>query len=99
MLALVLAMIQAAVGAYLGHDARRREQHDRDGVLCVGHFLLVCAALLLALELLLVDGRIRTTVGRCGHGCYGAGVGVGFGSNCSWKSSATGWMRRSTTLK
>lgn len=55
MLTVVLALVDAALGVYLVRYARRREQRDRDAVLAVGYFLLLCAVVLAGLELVLTD--------------------------------------------
>ena len=52
MLSVVLAVIDAVAGAYLIRYAIRREHRDKDGVLAVGYFLLVCSLLLMAIEVL-----------------------------------------------
>ena len=58
MVTVVLALVDAAAGGYLVRYALRREQRDKDAVLAVGVFLLVCAAVLVGLELLLDDGQL-----------------------------------------
>ena len=55
---LVLALIDAAAGAYLIRYAIRRERRDKDAVLAIGMFLLVCAGLLVLLEVLLEPGQL-----------------------------------------
>lgn len=55
MLTLGVALIDTAVGVWLVRYAVRRERRDKDGVLFVGIVLLVCALLLVGVELLLVD--------------------------------------------
>ena len=57
-LSLALAAIDAGVGAYLIRYAIRRERRDKDGVLAVGIFLVICAGLLLLLEVLLEPGQL-----------------------------------------
>ena len=57
-LSVVLAVIDAAAGAYLIRYAVLRERRDKDAVLATGIFLLVCAGLLLALEVLLEPGQL-----------------------------------------
>ena len=58
MLSVVLAVIDAAVGAYLIRYALRRELRDKDAVLATGVFLVICAGLLLLLEVLLEPGQL-----------------------------------------
>ncbi len=55
MVTLVVALVDAAVGVWLIRYALLRERRDKDGVLVVGIVLLVCAAVLVGVELLLVD--------------------------------------------
>lgn len=54
---LLLALLDAAAGIYLVQYARHREQRDKDGVLAVGYVLLLCAVLLLVIELLPLEDR------------------------------------------
>ena len=58
MLSVALAAIDAAVGAYLIRYAVRRERRDKDAVLAVGIFLIICAVLLLLIEVLLEPGQL-----------------------------------------
>ena len=55
---LALALIDAAGRAYLIRYAIRRERRDKDAVLAIGMFLLVCAGLLVLLEVLLEPGQL-----------------------------------------
>ena len=57
-LSVILAVIDAAVGAYLVRYALHRERRDKDAVLAVGIFLLICAGLLVLLEVLLEPGQL-----------------------------------------
>lgn len=57
-LSVVLAVIDAAVGVYLIRYAAVRERRDKDAVLAVGIFLVICAGLLLLLEVLLEPGQL-----------------------------------------
>ena len=58
MLSVALAVMDAAAGAYLIRYALRRERRDKDAVLAVGIFLLICAGLLLLLQVLLEPGQL-----------------------------------------
>ena len=58
MLSVVLAVVDAAVGVYLIRYALPRERRDKDAVLATGVFLLVCAGLLVLLEVLLEPGQL-----------------------------------------
>ena len=58
MLSVVLAAIDAAVGTYLIRYAARRERRDKDAVLAVGIVLVICAGLLLVIEVLLEPGQL-----------------------------------------
>ena len=58
MLSVVLAAIDAAAGAYLIRYALRRERRDKDAVLAVGIFLVICAGLLLLIEVLLEPSQL-----------------------------------------
>lgn len=58
MLSVVLAALDAAVGAYLIRYALRRERRNKDAVLAVGVFLVICAGLLLLLKVLLEPGQL-----------------------------------------
>ena len=58
MLSVVLAVVDAAVGVYLSRYALPRERRDKDAVLATGVFLLICAGLLVLLEILLDPGQI-----------------------------------------
>ena len=57
-LSVILAVIDAAAGAYLVRYALHRERRDKDAVLAVGIFLLICAGLLVLLEVLLEPGQL-----------------------------------------
>ena len=57
-LSVILAVIDAAAGAYLVRYALHRERRDKDAVLATGIFLLICAGLLLLLEVLLEPGQL-----------------------------------------
>ena len=69
MLPVVLAAIDVAVGAYLIRYAVRRERGDKDAVLAVGIFLVICAGLLLLIEVLLEPGQLMRRRGRPGARC------------------------------
>ena len=58
MLSVALAVLDAAVGAYLIRYAALREHQDKDAVLATGIFLVVCAGLLVLLEVLLEPGQL-----------------------------------------
>lgn len=65
MVTFLLALADGAAWAYLVHYAVHREQRDKDGVLAVSIFLLICAAFLLALSLTLAtEGRTGTSPPR-----------------------------------
>ena len=50
MLSAVLAVVEAAVGAYLSGYAPGREHHDQDAVLATGGLPTVCAGPLVLLQ-------------------------------------------------
>ena len=58
MLSVALAVVDAAVGVYLIQYALPRERRDKDAVLATGIFLLICAGLLVLLEILLEPGQL-----------------------------------------
>ena len=57
-LSFALAVLDAAAGAYFIRYAVRRERRDKDGVMAVVIFLVICAGLLVLLELLLEPGQL-----------------------------------------
>ena len=58
MLSFALAALDAAAGAYFIRYAVRGERRDKDGVMAVGIVLVICAGLLVLLELLLEPGQL-----------------------------------------
>lgn len=62
MITVGFAVLDAAAGAHLVLYALRRERRDKDAVLAVGLFLLVCAVVLVLLELL-PDARADVPAG------------------------------------
>lgn len=56
---LVLGLVDAAVGVWLIRHALSRQPRDKPAVLAVGVALLVCAVLLVAVQLLLADPPYR----------------------------------------
>ena len=58
MLSVALAVVDAAVGVYLIRYALPRERRDKDAVLATGIFLLMCAGLLVLLEILREPGQL-----------------------------------------
>ncbi len=54
---LLLALVDAAIGVYLVRYARHREHRDKDGVLAVTYVLILCAVLLLVIEVLPLEDR------------------------------------------
>ena len=57
MLSFALAVLDAVAGAYFIRYAVRGERRDKDGVMAVGFFLVICAGLPVLLELLLEPGQ------------------------------------------
>jgi len=51
---LALAALDCAAGVYLVLYARHRERRDPEAALAAGYFLIVCAVVLVGLELLLL---------------------------------------------
>lgn len=64
MLTYALAALDGAAGAYLVRYAVQRERRDKDAVLAVGVFLLVCAAVLVVLQVILPTGHRRSGATR-----------------------------------
>lgn len=71
--ALILALLDAAVGVYLIWYALKRERRDKPAVLVVGFFLLACFAALMWVALSGVDrldepGRLPAPAGDLARG-------------------------------
>jgi len=64
-LSLALAALDCAAGVYLVLYARHRERRDPDAALAAGYFLIVCAVVLVGLELLLLLGRDEVLRAGC----------------------------------